>query len=270
MSDSTNPTNEVSIYGDNAILSSTAPSESELAMIEKASGVEVRDGDQLVDVEIPSEDDQTETTEDDQQQTEKKTEKKTEEATEGSDEQVQGKTTEAQTAQEEVAKDLQNKGVDVQGIHDRYTETGTMSAEDYAALEKAGYPKAVVDSLITGWTAAANSFTNTVLAYAGGEAEFKALAASAPAGTRSAFNAAVERGDLSTAKALLDGLKAARTARLGTKNVGIKGSPAGNTKAVKGFESRQAMTKAMSDPRYGRDTTYTKSVEAQVGASSFF
>ena len=266
MSDSTNPTNEVSIYGDNAILSSTAPSESELAMIEKASGVEVRDGDQLVDVEIPSEDDQTETTEDDQQQTEKKTE----EATEGSDEQVQGKTTEAQTAQEEVAKDLQNKGVDVQGIHDRYTETGTMSSEDYAALEKAGYPKAVVDSLITGWTAAANSFTNTVLAYAGGEAEFKALAESAPAGTRSAFNAAVERGDLSTAKALLDGLKAARAARLGTKNVGIKGSPAGNTKAVKGFENRQAMTKAMSDPRYGRDTTYTKSVEAQVGASSFF
>ena len=39
---------------------------------------------------------------------------------------------------------------------------------------------------------------------------------------------------------------------------------------VKSFSNIAEMTKAMSDPRYGRDAKYTQSVEARVANSDIF
>lgn len=270
MSDSATPATEVSIYGPGAILSSDAPSDAELALIDKAKNVEIRDGDQLVDVSLEDGEDTPEGTPEDNtegKQPEGEPEKAPEE---GSDEDIQAKTKQAQAALEDVSKDLQGKGVDVQAIMTEFEAGNGLSEKTYETLGKAGYSKAVVDSIIAGQVAVANSFTNSVLAHAGGPEAFKALAESAPAGTRTAFNAAVERGDLSTAKALLDGLKAQRATKLGTANPGLKGSPVTRSNPVEGFANRQDMVKAMGDSRYGRDPVYTKQVEARVGASSFF
>lgn len=264
--------NSVSIYGEGAILSSDAPSEAELAMIDKAKNVEIRDGDQLVDVQpgepegTPEDNPEGTTPEGTPEGTETKTEEAPEE---GSDADLQSKTAKAQEALSDLGKDLQTKGVDIQALMTEY-ESGSLSDASYEALGKAGYSKAVVDSIIAGQVAVANSFTNSVLAHAGGPEGFKQLSESASPATRQAFNAAVERGDIGTAKALLDGLKAARTAKLGTANPGLKGSPVTTSAKVTGYANRQEMTKAMSDPKYGRDPVYTKEVENKVGASSFF
>lgn len=270
MSDTATPSNEVSLYGPNAILSSDAPSEAELALIDKAKNVEVRDGDQLVDVQTdepegnPEENPEGDNPEGTEQET---PEDKPED---GSDDDIQNKTKQAQQALEDVGKDLQTKGVDVQAVMDEYNTGNGLSDKTYEALGKAGYSKAVVDSIIAGQVAVANSFTNSVLAHAGGAEGFQALTALASQSTRNAFNDAVTRGDLGTAKALLDGLKAQRTAKLGTNNPQLKGNPSTRAGAVQGFANRGEMTAAMRDPRYGRDPAYTKSVEAKVGASSFF
>lgn len=263
--------NNVSVYGEGAILPSDAPSDAELAMIQKASNVEVRDGDQFVDIDVPedgAEDSPNDNPEENQEETPK------DKPQEGSDDDVQAKVTEAQKALEDVGKDLQTKGVDVQALMDEYSEGNSLSDKSYEALAKAGYSKAVVDSIITGQVATANSFTNSVLAAAGGEEGFKQLtefAQTASPATIPAFNAAVERGDLATTKALLAGLQAQRAAKYGTANKQIKGSPVNVSKpAVEGYANRQDMVKAMDDSRYGRDPSYTRSVEAKVGASSFF
>lgn len=260
--------NQVSLYGDNAILSSDAPSEADLAMLNKASQVEVRDGDQLVDVTVEGGDEPDEPNEGENEG--EPADKPEVEAPEGSDEDIQQKTLKAQTAMDDLGKDLQSKGVDIEALMTEYNAGNGLSDGSYETLAKAGYAKSIVDSIVAGQVAIANSFTNAVLSHAGGAEAFKALSETAPAETRTAFNSAIERGDLTTAKALLDGLKASRATRLGTANKQVLGSPALSAKAVQGFETRQDMTKAMGDSRYGRDPAYTKSVEARVGASKFF
>lgn len=266
-------TTEVSLYGPNAILSSDAPSAAELALIDKAKNVEVRDGDQLVDVqtENPEGDPEGDPEANPEGNPEENPEGDPQDKPEdGSDDDIQAKTKQAQTALEDVGKDLQGKGVDVQAIMTEFEAGNGLSEKTYETLGKAGYSKAVVDSIIAGQVAVANSFTNSVLAHAGGAEGFQALTALASQATRNAFNEAVNRGDLGTAKALLDGLKAQRTAKLGTQNPQLKGNPATRAGAVQGFANRGEMTAAMRDPKYGRDPVYTRQVEAKVGASSFF
>lgn len=271
MADQAAATN-VSLYGSNAILSSDAPTPAELAMIQKASGVEVRDGDQLVNVEAPGDNpqDPPQDAPEDSQEGEKTPEDAPKEAPEGSDEQLQQKTQQAQKALEAVGKDLQSKGVDIQALFDEVTSTGKLSDASYETLEKAGRTRAEVDTLLAGQAAIQNEFANNVLAYVGGKESFAALTELAPQGTRDAFNRAATAGDLLTAKAILDGLQAQRTLKLGTKNPQLKGTPAKVASTVQGYATRAEMVAAMSDRRYSTDASYRAQVEAKVGASAFF
>lgn len=261
--------NTVSLYGPDAILSSSAPTEAELALIEKAQNVEIRNGDttQVPDLEQEQPNDEPNEGTEDPKDPEGD---KPDEVLEGSDADIAAKATASRQAMDDLGADLQAKGIDIAAIEAEYTEEGALKAETYETLKAAGLSKGMVDSIIAGRVAIANSFTNALLARAGGEAGFKALAESASAETRVAFNEAVKRNDLGTAAALLEGLKASRAARLGTANKQINGQPAKQASNVVGYENRQEMTKAMADPRYGRDVVYTKQVEAKVGAAKFF
>lgn len=270
MSDSTT----VNLYGDNAITSSPSLTEDEIALVEKSqdAGVKVQDGDELIEADIVEEDDEADGTSD--------------EETAGSDEDplkdaddtpadadLAKKVAESQEALTEISKDLSSKGVDVEALMGEFNEKGGLSPESYAALEKAGMSRVVVDSIIAGQVAVANSFANSLLAAAGGEKGLEVLAQFAVQTDPSsvdAYNAAVDRRDLATAKALLNSWKAQRQARLGTANKQITGRPSQKASVVKGYESRQEMTKAMSDPRYGRDPKFTREVEQRVHASTFF
>lgn len=261
----------VSLYGENAITSGDL-TEEELALVEKSqdAGVRVNDGDEQIDIDIDEEGEEApegakeDTPEGDLPET------KTDPAADAELAKTVAKAAEDLTA---ITTDLSAKGVDVESIMNEFNENDGLSAESYAALEKAGLSRVVVDSIIAGQVAVANSFVNSIVQAAGGEKGLEVLAQFAlqtdPASV-DAYNAAVDRRDLSTAKALLNSWKAQRSARLGTANKQITGRPAQQASTVKGFESRQDMTKAMSDPRYGRDPKFTREVERKVGASTFF
>lgn len=266
--------NNVSLYGPGAITSGELTAE-EIELVEKSqnAGVRVNDGDEQIDIDIA---------EDEAEGTPEGESAEGPEGAEGdlpntddapADVELVKKVTESQTALEEISKDLTSKGVDVDALMAEFNEHDGLSKASYEALEKAGMSRVIVDSIIAGQVAVANSFANSLLATAGGEKGLEVLAqfaVSTDPASVDAYNNAVDRKDLATAKALLNSWKAQRTAKLGTANKQITGKPSPSAKTVKGFTDRQEMTKAMSDPRYGRDPKFTREVEQKVGASSFF
>lgn len=267
-------TNNVSLYGENAITSGDL-TEAEIALVEKSqeAGVSVKDGDELIEADISEEGEEGQ--EADTKDSEEGGEDPLKDAKDSSpeDAELAKKVAESQTALTEITKDLSSKGVDVDAIMAEFNEKDGLSAESYEALSKAGMSRVVVDSIIAGQVAVANSFANSLLASAGGEKGLEVLAQFAiqndPASV-DAYNAAVDRRDLGTAKALLNSWKAQRQSKVGTANKQITGSPARSAQTVKGFENRQDMIKAMSDKRYGSDPKFTREVEQKVARSTFF
>ncbi|SHJ82513.1 capsid assembly protein [Propionispora hippei] len=174
-------------------------------------------------------------------------------------------------AEEDAKKDLAAKGVDFNAIAAEYEANGTLSADTLSKLEKAGYPKSVVDAYIAGMEATAARFEAQVYEYAGGKEAFQQMTQFVQGlGNEyvNAFNRVIETGDLTQIRIAIQGFKAQMTAKYGTANRTIMGK--GNTTTgVQGFTSREEMVKAMSDPRYLRDPGYTREVQEKTMKSTF-
>lgn len=274
--------NEISLYGSNDFLSGSSDSlsDDDLALIQKANdgGVRTQDGDEQIDVDLADEPTSAEQTESDgQQPTDRNSDQSDGTKRQQQQNDLPQKISESQQALSDISADLRTKSVDPDALMAEFNANGGLKPESYTALEKAGYTKAVVDSIIAGQVAVANSFANALLDAVGGQQGLEQIAQyalqHAPDAVE-AYNNAVERRDLVTAKAVLNGIKAQRTAAYGTQGTRMvtAGSPVKPATAavVAGFQSRQDMVKAMSDPKYGRDPAYTKKVEAQVAGASFF
>lgn len=177
---------------------------------------------------------------------------------------------EQQQAIEDAKGVLNEKGLDYDALTKEYEEHGALSNQTYADLAKAGFSKNMVDTFIAGIEAANDRFVNTVYSYAGGEAEYQKIAHYI--GTKGkadvdSFNALLEAGNLSAIKMVIAGAKAEMTLRNGTANPSVIGGASGVQ--VGGYANEMEMTKAMSDPRYGVDEEYTKTVSAKLAKSSF-
>lgn len=146
------------------------------------------------------------------------------------------------------------------------------------ALEAAGYSRQFVNSYIKGQKAITQSYADSIIKYAGGKEQFDAIMTHLKATDPSAEDAlygAIERQDLALIRTMINLGMAGRTKKFGTapaRNLARK-APASAPKAartkVEGFSSKTEMTKAMSDPRYGRDTAYTQNVEQKVWVSNW-
>lgn len=146
------------------------------------------------------------------------------------------------------------------------------------ALEAAGYTRQFVNSYIKGQEAITQSYADSIIKYAGGKEQFDAIMTHLKATDPSAEDAlygAIERQDLALIRTMINLGMAGRTKKFGTapaRNLARK-APASAPKAartkVEGFASKTEMTKAMSDPRYGRDTAYTQNVEQKVWVSNW-
>lgn len=165
---------------------------------------------------------------------------------------------------------------DISGIKAEYASKGELSEASYAKLAEAGYSKRFVDSFIRGQEAMAEQYAAGVVRYAGGAEQFNRILShleSNDKSTREALEAAIVRKDLATTKAIINlagrslgkarGVAPART-------ITTQGKPAVTTpkSQTQGFDSKSDMIKAMSDPRYLRDSKYTMEVRAKVAASS--
>ena len=140
--------------GDNVTVSTSA--NAQISVKDTAESV-----DNVLD-DVANEDNQTTDTQGTETQTDTQ-----EEAPKGEQTSEQQLTT-AHNALDSAEKDLVSKGVDFSGLENEYMNNGRLSQQSYETLEKAGYPKAVVDGMLAGWEAASTRFVNdvyVVLAY---------------------------------------------------------------------------------------------------------
>lgn len=223
--------------------------------LEEHKGVEITDNGEKVDTDKES------------KEAEKKPEEKTPEA---EIKEVEAGVKEQQKAEQDVKADLATKGVDYDALVKEYEDNGKLSEESMKALKGAGYPETVVNAFIKGFEAQVNEFTNAVYKMAGGEAEYGKLCnfiKGLGEADVQAFNETINSGSLTQLAALINGYKAQMTTKYGTSNRSILGGA--NAVEAQGFNSKDAMIKAMNDPRYGNDMAYTEKVQRMTMQSTF-
>ena len=165
---------------------------------------------------------------------------------------------------------------DITAIKAEYAAKGELSEASYAKLAEAGYTKRFVDSFVRGQEALAEQYAAGVVRYAGGAEQFNRILSHLEANdksTKEALESAIVRKDLATAKAILNlaGRNLGKTRGVAPqRTLTTQGKPAVAAPKVQteGFSSKADMVKAMSDPRYLRDSKYTMDVRAKVAASS--
>lgn len=203
-----------------------------------------------------------------QQPEEKQEEGQKEEQDEKPDD-LQTTVDEQNKAAEDIKTDLTNKGINFDALSEEYDKNGSLSEDSLKKLEEAGYPKSVVSAYIAGLEATAEKFVNDVVSHVGGADKYRQIAQFiATSGQAEAYNAMLEKGNLSEIKLALDGFRARMQARTGSTGRSILGG-GGSGKVNNGYGSKQEMVKAMSDKRYGRDKGYTMEVQRKVMNSSF-
>lgn len=184
---------------------------------------------------------------------------------------VEQRITDQKQAEEDVIKDLTAKGVDFDGMSKEYEDNGELSEDSYKALEKAGYPKSVVDAYIAGLEATVTAYRDAVFEAAGGEDEYDRIVAYVGGlsdAQINAFNHAIDAGDVTQLSVMFEGYKAQMGQKYGTANRTVLGG--GNAgKAQEGYASKAEMVKAMRDPRYTRDKAYTEEVQRKTMHSNF-
>ena len=180
--------------------------------------------------------------------------------------------TTAHNALDSVEKDLVSKGVDFAGLENEYMNNGGLSQQSYETLEKAGYPKAVVDGMLAGWEAASTRFVNDVYALAGGQEEFARIqqfVSSQNQDVINAFNATLDSENIMQIRMALEGIKGQMVKQYGTQRPSIVGNAAPSVDRS-GYESTDEMIKDMSDPRYQKDAKFTREVYRKVKYSKLF
>nr|DAW75313.1 MAG TPA: capsid assembly protein [Caudoviricetes sp.] len=177
-----------------------------------------------------------------------------------------------QVREGEIKDTLTKSGIDFDALAAEYDKDGALSAESLAALEKAGYPKAVVDAYLAGLDALADRYVQEVKNLAGGEENYARLIqfiGSQPQNVIDGFNAAIQTGNIAQIQLALAGVQAQMTAAYGTANPSVMAGAQGAGTPT-GYQTTAEMTKDMSDPRYQTDPAFTQEVYRKIQYSSLF
>lgn len=257
---------EVSIYGENAITGSI--DDAALAEKAEANGVTLTNNGETTNTETSGE------TVSPPEETAGATPDETK--TPSDDASIEQKVADLKSSEDALKDDLKTKGVDFETAVSEYNEKGVLSDATMDALEKAGYPKAVVEGFIKSRQILENQYTSAVYEAAGGEEAYSRMtqwaAANLPKADIEAFNAAIDSGNLGTVKLIMGGIRSAMgeamTQKHGTSNPSVMGGPA-TTNPTGGFADKAEMVKAMSDKRYCRDPQYTKLVESRMAKTTW-
>ena len=168
-----------------------------------------------------------------------------------------------------LASVLEEVGIDPQVISNTFTETGKITEDDYEKLGEAGFSKQVIDTYLDGLRGAANpaedikdAQLNDILSVTGGEEGYSKLRewtqANVPDETLKAFDKILDTQDPTMIKVAVQGFAAQMREAEGYEPQLINGrTAASNTNT---FKTQAELTKAMADPRYGKDEAYTLSV----------
>lgn len=160
---------------------------------------------------------------------------------------------------------------------DKYTSEissdGKLSDASYQELEKVGLTKDIVDAYIAGQQAVAEQTSNELFSVAGGKDNYTKVATWAHTNVDPSlvetYNAAIDSGNLATAKSLMTIINKLYVEANGTEGVRVEGQAAKSSNDV--FSSWAEVSTAMADPRYKgnlRDEGYVRTVEAKLSRSN--
>ena len=171
----------------------------------------------------------------------------------------------------EIKNDLAKHNIDFDALGEEYQKNGELSKESLDKLEKAGYPKAMVDAYLDGLQATTEKFVNRIYSMAGGKENYEKIIGfikTQPESVINAYNATITQGNLNQIELALNGIKAQMNTAYGTSNPTLMGGAA--TSTAEGYTSMEQMTKDMSDPRYQVDPKFTRSVMMKIKNATIF
>ena len=179
---------------------------------------------------------------------------------------------------EGLASVLEEVGIDPQEISNRFQESGEITEDDYTKLGEAGFSKQVIDTYLDGirGSATAEDIATTQIQgikdSIGGDENYGKMVSWAienlPANEVKEFNSLTETANATAIKFAVQGLYSQYNNAMGVEPnlVSGKASSSGPTP----YRSTAEVVTAMSDPRYGKDVTYTEDVQRRLGGSDVF
>jgi len=171
---------------------------------------------------------------------------------------------------EEIAEELEERGVDFDALSNEFAEQGGLTEESYEALLKAGIPRNMVDQFIDGQNAVAGQLQQQAFNQVGGQEAYEDMvkwaSESLNEASIDAFNNAINSGNTETANLAIQGLQAQYRSENGSEPSLVYGE----TKSVTGgvFDSAAQLTAAMRDPRYSNDSAYRQEVASKLSRSN--
>ena len=178
-----------------------------------------------------------------------------------------------------LASVLEEVGIDPQEISNRFTESGEINEDDYTKLGEAGFSKQVIDTYLDGLRGGPTSGEDIATAQiqgikdsVGGDDNYGKMVSWAienlPAEEVKEFNTLTETANATAIKFAVQGLYSQYNNAMGVEPnlVSGKASSSGPTP----YRSTAEVVTAMSDPRYGKDVTYTEDVQRRLGGSDVF
>ena len=174
-----------------------------------------------------------------------------------------------------LASVLEEVGIDAEDISNRFLENDEISEDDYSKLAEAGFSKQVVDLYLDGVRnagIAGEVDAEGIKESVGGDESYGQMVSWAidnlPAEDIQAFNKLTDTGDGPAIKLAVQGIYSQYNNAMGIEPNLVSGraSQSGPTP----FRSTAEVVTAMSDPRYGKDVTYTEDVQRRLGGSDVF
>lgn len=168
------------------------------------------------------------------------------------------------TIDQKAAEAVTNAGLDFDKLADEFATGGKLADESYAALEKQGIPKAVVDEFIRLKQSEAASVRNEVIQIAGGEEGFKEMIqwASSNYADADAYNKMITSGDPAQMRMAMTALRSAYVSANGSDPklvMGNSGPSSGET-----YRNDLEMVADMQRPEYRSDPAFRAKVEEKV------
>jgi len=164
---------------------------------------------------------------------------------------------------------------DLQTYADKYAQnSGELSAEDYAELEKRGYSKEIVDTYVRGVEAQTQAFYTEVTSVVPETVKLDSMVEWAKGGGvdaqfASQFDAALASNNAMVAQQAMKALVEKYTASEGTAPQ-TRVTGAGSTNSQSAYSNQEEFIRDIKDARYMSDPAYRKSVEAKLARSTSF
>lgn len=169
----------------------------------------------------------------------------------------------------DVVDAVENAGIDFEVLQNEYNELGGLSDDAYEALEESGFSKDLVNSWIAGQEALNNNFQTSVFNEVGGQESYMQMVDWAADNLSpqeiTAYDRAVDSGDINMVKLAIAGLKTQYQAAEGSDPSFIDGQSATSTGG--NYGSWAEVTSAMKDSRYESDPAYRQQVQTKLGRS---